>query len=78
MDGQISEGYNNLMAGNLYYYGCGTRNEYRPYILAVAGAEKGSPFLLIFDLDLSSFFVIFTSNILSKVMDKYPFNLRIN
>lgn len=48
------------------------------HILAVAGAEKGSLFLLIFDLGLSSFFVIFTSNILSKVMDKYPFNLRIN
>jgi YjbE family integral membrane protein len=41
-------------------------------ILAVAGASKGNPFLLIFGLGLSIPFVVFTSNLLSMLMDKYP------
>jgi YjbE family integral membrane protein len=41
-------------------------------ILAVAGACKGNIFLLIFGLALSIPFVVFTSTLLSKLMDKYP------
>lgn len=41
-------------------------------ILAVAGASKGSLALLIFGLGLSIPFVVFTSNLLSLLMDKYP------
>jgi YjbE family integral membrane protein len=41
-------------------------------VLAVAGASKGNLFLLIFGLALSIPFVVFTSNLLSKLMDKYP------
>ncbi|HET6491140.1 MAG TPA: TerC family protein [Syntrophales bacterium] len=41
-------------------------------ILAVAGASKGNPFLLAFGLGLSIPFVVFTSNLLSMLMDKYP------
>jgi YjbE family integral membrane protein len=41
-------------------------------ILAVAGASKGNPLLLIFGLGLSIPFVVFTSNLLSMLMDKYP------
>jgi YjbE family integral membrane protein len=41
-------------------------------ILAVAGTSKGSLFLLIFGLGLSIPFVVFTSKILSTIMDKYP------
>jgi len=44
-------------------------------ILAVADATKGDLFLLIFGLDLSIPFIVFTSNVLSRVMDKYPLNL---
>jgi YjbE family integral membrane protein len=42
-------------------------------VLAVAGASKGNLFLLLFGLGLSIPFVVFTSNLLSKLMDKYPF-----
>ena len=41
-------------------------------ILAVAGASKGNVFLLIFGLGLSIPFVVFTANLLSMLMDKYP------
>jgi YjbE family integral membrane protein len=41
-------------------------------ILAVAAASKGSLALLIFGLGLSIPFVVFTSNLLSHIMDRYP------
>jgi YjbE family integral membrane protein len=41
-------------------------------VLAVAAASKGSLFLLIFGLGLSIPFVVFASNLLSKLMDRYP------
>jgi len=41
-------------------------------ILAVAGAAKGNLFLLIVGLTISIFFVVFASNILAMLMDKYP------
>ncbi len=41
-------------------------------VLAVAGASKGNLFLLLFGLGLSIPFVVFTSNLLSFLMDKYP------
>lgn len=41
-------------------------------ILAVAGASHGNFFLLIFGLGLSIPFVVFTSNLLSTLMDRYP------
>ena len=41
-------------------------------VLAVAGASKGSLFLLIFGLGLSIPLVVFTSNLLAMLMDKYP------
>lgn len=41
-------------------------------VLAVAGASHGNPFLLIFGLALSIPFVVFTSNLLSMLMDRYP------
>ncbi|MCJ7833018.1 MAG: TerC family protein, partial [Deltaproteobacteria bacterium] len=41
-------------------------------ILAVAGASKGNLFLLLFGLSLSIPFVVFTSNLLAMLMDKYP------
>lgn len=41
-------------------------------ILAVAGASKGHFGLLIFGLGLSIPFVVFTSNLLSTLMDRYP------
>jgi YjbE family integral membrane protein len=42
-------------------------------ILAVAGACKGNLFLLLFGLALSIPFVVFTSTLLSMLMEKYPF-----
>jgi YjbE family integral membrane protein len=42
-------------------------------VLAVAAASKGNLFLLIFGLSLSIPFVVFTSNFLAMLMDKYPF-----
>lgn len=44
-------------------------------VLAVAGASEGNLFLLIFGLGLSIPFVVFTSNLLSMLMDRYPFIL---
>ena len=41
-------------------------------VLAVAGASRGSLALLIFGLALSIPLVVFTSNLLSKLMDRYP------
>ncbi|HQL89350.1 MAG TPA: TerC family protein [Syntrophales bacterium] len=41
-------------------------------VLAVAGASKGNLFLLVFGLGLSIPFVVFTSSLLSMLMDKYP------
>jgi YjbE family integral membrane protein len=41
-------------------------------ILAVAAASKGSLPLLIFGLTLSIIFVVFTSNFLSRLMDRFP------
>ena len=42
-------------------------------VLAVAACCKGNLFLLIFGLSLSIPFVVFTSNLLAMLMDKYPF-----
>jgi len=41
-------------------------------ILAVAGASRGNLFLLIFGLGLSIPLVVFTSNIFSRLIEKYP------
>jgi YjbE family integral membrane protein len=41
-------------------------------MLAVGGASHGNMFLLIFGLGLSVPLVVFTSNLLSILMDKYP------
>jgi len=41
-------------------------------MLAVAGASHGNNFLILFGLALSIPFVVFTSNLLSMLMDKYP------
>ena len=41
-------------------------------VLAVAGASKGNLFLLVFGLCLSIPIVVFASNLLSKLMDRYP------
>jgi YjbE family integral membrane protein len=41
-------------------------------ILAVAGASHGNLFLLLFGLGLSIPFVVFTSNLLSMLMDRFP------
>lgn len=41
-------------------------------VLAVAGASKGSMGLLIFGLGLSIPLVVFTSNLLARLMDRYP------
>jgi len=41
-------------------------------MLAVGGASGGSVFLLLFGLGLSIPFIVFTSNLLSMIMDRYP------
>jgi YjbE family integral membrane protein len=41
-------------------------------VLAVAGASKGSLGLLLFGLGLSIPLVVFTSNLLARLMDRYP------
>lgn len=41
-------------------------------VLAVAGAAHGSPFLLVLGLVLSIPIVIYASNLLSMLMDRYP------
>jgi YjbE family integral membrane protein len=46
-------------------------------VLAVAAASKGNLFLLVFGLGLSIPFVVFTSNLLSMLMDRYPIILYI-
>jgi len=46
-------------------------------ILALAGVSKGNAFLLIFGLGLSIPFVVFTSGLLSRLMDQYPFVILI-
>ncbi len=46
-------------------------------VLAVAGACKGDLFLLLFGLGTSIPIVIFASNILSKLMDRYPIILML-
>jgi len=38
----------------------------------VGGASHGNMFLLLFGLGLSIPFIVFTSNLLSTLMDKYP------
>jgi YjbE family integral membrane protein len=46
-------------------------------VLAVAGASKGNLLLLLFGLGLSIPFVVFTSNLLARLMDKFPFIIYI-
>ncbi|HEY7389012.1 MAG TPA: TerC family protein [Bryobacteraceae bacterium] len=41
-------------------------------ILAIAGASNGNLALIVFGLGLSIPFVIFSSNLLSKLMDRFP------
>jgi predicted tellurium resistance membrane protein TerC len=41
-------------------------------MLAVGGASHGNIFLLLFGLTLSIPFVVFTSGLLSLLMDRYP------
>jgi YjbE family integral membrane protein len=41
-------------------------------ILAIAGTSKGHVGLLMFGLGLSIPFVVFTSNLLSQIMERYP------
>jgi YjbE family integral membrane protein len=41
-------------------------------ILAIAGAANGNNWLIVFGLALSIPFIVMSSNILSKVMDRYP------
>jgi YjbE family integral membrane protein len=41
-------------------------------VLGVAGAANGNMFLLLFGLGLSIPIIIFTSNLISTMMDKYP------
>jgi YjbE family integral membrane protein len=46
-------------------------------ILAIAGAANGHTGLIIFGLALSIPFVVFSSGLLSKLMDKYPITIYI-
>jgi YjbE family integral membrane protein len=41
-------------------------------VLAIAGASKGNFWLIAFGLTLSISFVVFSSNLLSKLMDRFP------
>jgi len=41
-------------------------------MLAVGGASHGNPFLLFFGLALSIPFVVFTSDLLSRLMERFP------
>ena len=41
-------------------------------VLAIAGASKGNFWLIAFGLALSIPFVVFSSNLLSKLMDRFP------
>jgi len=44
-------------------------------ILAIAGASKGSVELIIFGLCVSIPFVVFSSNLLADLMDRYPWTI---
>lgn len=46
-------------------------------MLAVGGASHGNLFLLLFGLAVSVPFVVFTSNVLSSLMDRYPIIIAI-
>jgi YjbE family integral membrane protein len=46
-------------------------------ILAIAGASRGDLRLIVFGLALSIPFVIFSSNLLAKLMDRYPVTVYI-
>ena len=46
-------------------------------MLAVGGASHGNIFLLLFGLGLSIPFIVFTSNLLSLLMDRYPIIITI-
>ncbi|HQO78591.1 MAG TPA: TerC family protein, partial [Thermodesulfobacteriota bacterium] len=46
-------------------------------MLAVGGASHGNAFLLLFGLMVSIPFVVFTSNFLSMLMDRYPIIIAI-
>ncbi len=46
-------------------------------VLAIAGASGGNFYLILFGLLLSIPFVVFTSSILSRLMEKYPVILYI-
>jgi len=41
-------------------------------VLAIAGASKGNFWLIVFGLALSIPLVVFSSNLLSQLMDRYP------
>jgi YjbE family integral membrane protein len=41
-------------------------------VLAIAGAAKGSIYLIVFGLSLSIPLVVFTANLLATLMDRYP------
>ena len=41
-------------------------------ILAIAGASKGNLYLILFGLALSIPFIVLSSNLLAKIMDRYP------
>jgi YjbE family integral membrane protein len=41
-------------------------------ILAIAGASKGNLFLILFGLALSIPFIVLSSNLLARIMDRYP------
>ncbi|MCU1235808.1 MAG: integral rane protein TerC, partial [Candidatus Solibacter sp.] len=41
-------------------------------ILAIAGASKGNFWLIVFGLAVSIPFVVFSSNLLSRLMDRFP------
>ena len=41
-------------------------------ILAIAGAAEGDPWLIVFGLALSIPFVVFSSNLLADLMDRFP------
>lgn len=41
-------------------------------VLAIAGASKGNFWLIVFGLALSIPFVVFSSNLLANLMDRYP------
>ena len=46
-------------------------------ILAIAGASKGNIWLIMFGLALSIPFIVFSSDLLSRLMDRYPWTIYI-